>query len=118
AELLSPMEPYFESMAGASVSAMGPSVEPPALSANVNQPGLDIYVDLADLIDIDAEIVKKQKELDKLDGMIAGKKKKLENENFISRAPAEVVEKEKASLKELEDQRAGTAEVLERLKGA
>ncbi|MEA1952048.1 MAG: class I tRNA ligase family protein, partial [Planctomycetota bacterium] len=118
AELLAPMEPYFETMAGTAVSAMGPKVEPPALSANVNLPGLDIYVDLADLIDIDAEIAKKQKELEKLDGMIAGKKKKLENQNFVSRAPAEVVEKEKASLKEMEDQRAGTAEVLERLKAS
>ena len=117
AELLEPMMPYFESMAAASVSAMGPGVEPPAMSANVNLPGIDIYVDLADLIDVEAEIAKKQKELDKLDGMITGKRKKLENENFISRAPATVVEKERASLEELEDQRAATADVLERLKG-
>ena len=116
AELLAPMQSYFQSMAGAAVTSMGPTVEPPALSANVNLPGLDIYVDLAELIDVDAEIAKKQKELEKLDGMIAAKKKKLENQNFISRAPAEVVAKEKAGVQELEDQRAGTAEVLQRLK--
>ncbi len=115
AKLLEPMEPYFESMAAARAVGLGPDVEPPALSANVAMPGVEIFVDLADLIDVEAEIGRKEKERDKLDGLIAAKQKKLSNENFTSRAPAEVVEQERANLKELEEQHAATVAVLERL---
>ena len=48
-----------------------------------------------------------REELKRLDGMIASKQKKLANENFVSRAPAEVVEKERESLRDLESPRRG-----------
>ena len=40
----------------------------------------------------------------KLIGHIAGKEKKLANANFVDRAPAEVVEKERESLGQLREQ--------------
>ncbi len=116
AALLEPMKPYFESMAAAHAVGFGPEVAPPALAANVALPGAEIFVDLADLIDVEAEIKKKQEELDKIEGFILGKKKKLENENFVSRAPAVVVEKEREGLVELEEKRDATALALEQLK--
>ena len=45
----------------------------------------------------------------KLDGFIAAKRKKLENEAFVERAPAAVIQGERASLKDLEDQQAAVA---------
>ena len=117
--LLEPMRGYFPSLAGAEVTAWGPDVTPPEFSANTNLPQMDadVYVDLADLIDVDAEITRKDAELKKIDGFIAGKEKKLSNENFTARAPAEVVERERESLAELKTQREATVEVLERLRG-
>jgi valyl-tRNA synthetase len=109
------MEPYFQSMAGATCTGRGPEVEAPALSANAASAGLEVFVDLAGVIDIEAEIARKRKELKKLGGLIAGKQKKLANENFISRAPAEVVQRERESLAELEEQLAAIEAVLERL---
>jgi valyl-tRNA synthetase len=116
AELLEPMTPYFESMARAKAVGWGPEVNAPALSANVSLPGMEVFVDLADLIDVEAEIDKKSQELAKLDGMIVGKKKKLENENFVSRAPEAVVEKERASLVEMQQKRSAIETDLARLK--
>ncbi len=115
AELLSPMGPYFVSMANAEATAMGPEVASPALSANVVLPGMEIYVDLADLIDVPAEIARKKQEVEKLTGFIASKEKKLTNASFVERAPADVVQKERDSLKDLQDQLAAAREVLERL---
>jgi len=115
AELLQPMEPYFASMAGAKPSAWGPEVKAPALSANVTLPGIEVFVDLAELIDIEAEIARKKQELEKLDKLIEAKKKKLENKNFVERAPEAVVQKERESLAELEGQHAATMTVLENL---
>ena len=117
-ELLQPMEPYFASMAGARPTGWGPDVEAPALSANVALPGIEVFVDLAELIDIDAEIARKQQELEKLEGFISAKKKKLENKNFVDRAPEAVVQKERDSLTELESQLALTTTAVGRLKAA
>jgi valyl-tRNA synthetase len=115
ADLLAPMEPYFESMANAKATAIGPDVAAPALSANVSLSGMEVYVDLADLIDVPAEIARKKQEVEKLVGFIAAKEKKLTNASFVERAPADVVQKERDSLKELQDQLAAAREVLERL---
>ena len=115
ADLLSPMEPYFASMANARSVAFGPDVAAPPLSAHVTLSGMDVYVDLAELIDVPAEIARKQQEAEKLAGFIAAKEKKLGNESFVQRAPADVVQKERESLKELQDQLAAANEVLKRL---
>jgi valyl-tRNA synthetase len=118
AELLRPMATYFETMAGADTAGLGPEVEAPALSGSVTLPGLEVFVDLAGLIDVAAELDRKEKEREKLVGMVAGKRKKLENESFTSRAPEAVVQKERASLRELEDQLATTDAMIERLRAA
>jgi valyl-tRNA synthetase len=116
AELLRPMAGYFASMANARADAFGPDVAPPALSANVALPGMEIFVDLADLIDKDAEIARNGQLAEKLTGFIAAKQKKLANANFVDRAPADVVQKERDSLKDLEDQLAAVQAVLQRLR--
>jgi valyl-tRNA synthetase len=112
AALLEPMEPYFDSMAGARATGWGPGVQAPALSANATLPGIEIFVDLADLIDLDAEIAKKKDELAKLEARIAAQKKKLANENFLKRAPAAVVEKERAQLESLLGQQAAAVKAV------
>ena len=113
ADLLRPMEPYFASMASARAVGWGPDVEPPEFCANVALPGIEVFVDLADLIDVEAEIARKRKDLEKLDSLVAAKEKKLANKGFVERAPEAVVEKERESLKDLQQQQASTAAALE-----
>ncbi len=112
AALLKPMESYFASMAGARLIGCGAEVQSPALSAGATLPGMEIFVDLADLIDPEAEAGRKRDEAVKLEPRIAAQKKKLENENFIRRAPAAVVQKERDSLKDLEDQHAAAIALI------
>ena len=76
----------------------GPEVVPPKLSANVALAGMEVFVDLADLIDVGAEVERTKQEMVRLEGFIAAKRKKLENANFVQRAPAAVVEGERAAL--------------------
>jgi valyl-tRNA synthetase len=117
AELLAPMEPYFVSMAAARPTGWGPEVAAPKLSANVALAGMEVFVDLADLIDVGAEVERNQSDMVRLERLIIAKRKKLENANFVQRAPAAVVEGERAALKDLEDQYAAAKAVVERLKG-
>lgn len=116
AALLAPLEPYFDSMAGAQATGWGPAVEPPATHAKVALPGLEIYVDLAGFIDVEAEIARNEKEREKVIGFIAAKEKKLANASFVDRAPAEVVAQERASLEELRERLASIEAALASLR--
>jgi valyl-tRNA synthetase len=116
ADLLRPMEAYYESMAGAKPLGCGPDVTSPEMAANVTVPGMEVFVDLAGLIDVAAEIERKEQEEVKIIGFIAAKQKKLENKSFVDRAPAAVVDAERASLKDLEEQLAAVRAVLDRLR--
>jgi valyl-tRNA synthetase len=118
AELLRPMEPYFQAMAAARPIGWGPDIAAPALAANVALPGLEVFVDLAGLIDVAAEIRRQEQEMARLDGLIALKRKKLENKNFVDRAPAAVVQAERDSLADLESQYAAAEAMLNRLRPA
>jgi len=55
-------------------------------------------------IDLDAELARKCDERAKLEGRKAAQEKKLANENFVARAPAAVVQKERETLASLVQQ--------------
>jgi valyl-tRNA synthetase len=61
---------------------------------------MTLLVPLADLIDLQAELERLGKELDKLNTEKDRIQKKLENENFVNRAPEAVVNKERERLDE------------------
>ena len=59
---------------------------------------MEILVPMAGFIDTDAELARLDKEIGKLEKDIAGLNGKLSNENFVSKAPEAVVNKEKERL--------------------
>lgn len=63
-----------------------------ALSSVVE--GINIYLPLADLVDLDAEIARIKKDLEEAERELKRAESKLRNEGFISKAPREVVDKE------------------------
>jgi valyl-tRNA synthetase len=60
--------------------------------------GAQVFLLLEGLIDKNVEISRTKKEIERLKGLAENTRKKLENENFTSRAPADVIEKEKQKL--------------------
>ena len=61
---------------------------------------MNLLIPLAGLIDKDAELNRLHKNIQKLEQEASRIKAKLDNDNFVSRAPAEVVGKEKDKLVE------------------
>jgi len=59
---------------------------------------LSVLIPMAGLIDKDAELARLSKAIDKLENDIARTQGKLNNEKFVAKAPAEVIDKEKAKL--------------------
>jgi len=80
--------------------------EKPAQSASqVISSGIEIYLPLAGMIDLAAERARLTKEVANLEKRIMGSQKKLNNQGFVSKAPAEVVDKERTKLADMEIQR-------------
>ena len=115
-ELLKPMDGYFQSMANAHSVAWGQGIEPPVNSANVRVDAIEVFVDLKNFIDVEVEIERNEKLLQKLQGQIQGKQKKLANENFVARAPEEVVYREREGLAKLEEEVLSVTKSLETLR--
>ena len=73
-------------------------VEAPALSMTSVITGAEVYLPLADLIDLNEEHARLEKEASKLEKEVERGEKKLSNERFVANAPAEVVNSEKEKL--------------------
>ena len=116
AALLQPMAAYFQSMANATATGLGPSVVPPPMTSKSAVSGMEIFVDMKNLIDVPAEIAKNEKEEQKLLGLIKGKEAKLSNASFVDRAPANVVETERAGLAQYQEQLASVRAALAALR--
>ena len=103
-ELLQPLAAYFESLECATGTAWGVQVEPSPSCAQVKLADMEIFVDLAGLIDVEAEMARLKKELERVHKQISGKEQKLSNANFVERAPADIVDRERSSLLQLQQQ--------------
>ncbi len=114
--LLEPMKPFFLALAGANCTGLGSGFGTPDMPASITVDRMEVTLDLGKFIDVDAEISRNEKLLDNLVKQIAGKQSKLSNENFVKRAPAEVVQKERAGLAELQQQHQSVSGTLEKLR--
>ena len=76
--------------------SVGNAVERPKSAATVVVDDATIFVSLEGIVDFAKEIQRLEKEINKLTNESASVSKKLNNEDFLTKAPAEVVEKVKA----------------------
>ncbi len=90
--------------------------EPAPESATALVGNMRVLIPLSGLIDRDAELERLDRELKKLEGTRASVQGKLSNENFVSKAPADVVEQERKRLAELEAAHAQLARQREKIK--
>jgi valyl-tRNA synthetase len=88
---------YFEKLGSASeVEFIASKDEVPKNAVSVVTKGGEIFMPLLDLIDLEKELERLHKEEEKLKKEIERVNKKLSNQGFVSKAPAEVIEEEKA----------------------
>ncbi len=102
----------------ARVSEISSAASAPQGSVQLVVRGEVAALPLKGVIDLAAERARLGKEMAKADADIARVDAKLNNANFVARAPEEVVEEEKEKREEAVARKAKIAEALERLKGA
>jgi valyl-tRNA synthetase len=95
-DALQRFSPYLDRLAGVSDLTIGFGIEKPPASAVDIVGTHEVFVPLAGLIDLDTERERLQKEIEQKERFLAGVRRKLENEQFLAKAPEAVVEKEKA----------------------
>jgi valyl-tRNA synthetase len=101
----------------ARVENIGPvDKETPKGAVQIILEGITYFLPVGDVIDIVQETARLTTDLEKAENEIIQVTKKLSNEKFTSRAPAEVVEENRERLAKYELDRAGAIQALERLK--
>ena len=79
--------------------------------------GLELFIPLEGVIDLDRERARLREEVARADSILAGARGRLANEKFTSRAPADVVQKEREKVASLEEQRDKLTRTLRALEG-
>ncbi|TXI28757.1 MAG: valine--tRNA ligase [Aquipseudomonas alcaligenes] len=112
---LADFEPLLSKLAKLeSVRVLEASEEAP-MSATALVGEMQVLVPMAGLIDKDAELARLDKEIQRLQGEVQRVGGKLANEGFVAKAPAEVLDKERAKLAEAEQALAKLVEQREKI---
>lgn len=74
---------------------IGIDIEKPKASSSSLINGNELFIPLADLIDVDKERERIQSEITRIEGWLKGVNGKLSNQNFVNNAPEAVVENER-----------------------
>jgi len=93
-------QPYLKALAKLEEINIGSTVERPPQSATAVVRGVEIFVPLAGLIDLEKEIARLEKEIVNAEGEEKRCEQNLANEGFIKRAPAVEVERVRTRLKD------------------
>ncbi|MBU5342605.1 valine--tRNA ligase [Caldifermentibacillus hisashii] len=107
---------YLERFCNPEMLTIGVGALAPEKAMTAVVSGAEIYLPLQGLINIEEEITRLEKELEKLNKEVERVQKKLANEKFVAKAPAQVVEEERAKEKDYLEKRTTVQERLEELK--
>ncbi len=102
-ELLMSQRDLLESFAKMTVSAIAIDIAKPEGAASAVAGAIQVYLPLADLLDLDVERRRLAKEIERLRGLLGALEAKLSNEAFVQRAPVAVVETEKKKIVDYRD---------------
>lgn len=109
---------YIERFCHPAKFEIGADLEIPKLAMSAVITDAEVYIPLAELVDLNDEADRLQKEVDKYTGEVNRSIKKLGNERFVANAPAEVVDSERQKQTDYEAKLTATKQRLESLKNA
>ena len=93
-ETFNKLKPYIIRLAKIDTVTIDSNAQKPNQSASIVINNNEIFIPLKGVIDIDIEMERLKKQLDAYNGRLKNVNNKLNNENFINRAPKEIIENE------------------------
>jgi len=109
---------FFEELAQASEVIVGPSVERPKGAPRIVLEWAEVFVPLEGLLDLKQEHKRLGQELKEARAGLEATLRKLDNPDFLERAPAEIVEKEKRKAQEFKEKVERLEQNLQLLQGS
>ena len=103
-EFLNLHEDLVKSLAKVENISSGTDIVKPKQSATSVVTGMEIYIPLQGLVDLEQEKRRMTKRISEIDRLLGGINAKLSNENFLKRAPENVIDKEKSNLEKLNEE--------------
>ncbi|HAQ0157686.1 TPA: class I tRNA ligase family protein, partial [Enterococcus faecium] len=107
---------YIERFCNPEELTISSEITAPDLAMSAVLTGAEIFLPLAGLINIEEEIKRLEKELEKWTSEVKRVQGKLSNERFVSNAPEEVVEAERAKEKDYLEKQTAVKERIESLR--
>lgn len=116
AEVLEANKAYIEKFCNPDPLVIGQNVEIPAQTMSAVVTGAEVFLPLAGLINVEEEIARLEKELEKWSKEVKLVTGKLSNEKFVSKAPEALVQVEREKLADYEEKHATVEKRLAELK--
>ena len=107
---------YVENFLHPKALSVAADIEAPKLAKTAVIPGAQIFVPLTELVNVDEELAKMEREEKRLEAEVERAEKKLSNQGFVAHAPEAVINKEKEKKADYESQLAGVRERMKELK--
>ena len=106
----------IQALAGVNNISTGKGLDKPSQSATAVSAGMELYIPLKGLVDLEGEKSRMEKRILEIDRLLTSINAKLSNQNFLQRAPEPVIEKERSNLKKLNQELEKVTANLEVLK--
>ncbi len=91
ANVLNNYKSYLERLVKVTNLETGENIKKPSQSTTIVIDNIEVYIPLKDLIDIDKEIDRLENQIENLEGRLGAVNRKLENKQFVSNAPENIV---------------------------
>ncbi|MDP2167897.1 MAG: valine--tRNA ligase [Thermodesulfovibrionales bacterium] len=108
---------YVRRLARAGEITLGRDVGKPRGSATSVRAGLEVYVPLEGVLDVKKELARLNKEKQKVEESVLFIRKKLMNEDFVRKAPEDIIAKERQRLEDLLEKNERLAESIKGISG-
>ncbi len=108
---------FFEELAQAGEISIGPSIERPKNAPRMVLEWAEVFIPLEGLLDLHQEYKRLQQELKKARAGLEATLRKLDNPDFLARAPEEIIEKEKRKAREFKEKVERLEQNLQLLQG-
>jgi valyl-tRNA synthetase len=91
ASVLKNYKSYLERLVKVTSLETGKNIEKPSQSTTIVTDNIEVYIPLKNLIDINKEIERLENQIQNLDGRLNSVNRKLDNKQFVSNAPEDIV---------------------------
>jgi valyl-tRNA synthetase len=103
-DLIEETLPYLKTLAKLDKAEIVSAPKPPKSSVSLLLDDIHIFIPLEGVVDLDKERARIGSQIESMENELKGKEARLKNKEFVNKAPAEVVEKEKSRVSEIKEQ--------------